>query len=154
MAKEKAASAATETQADPSATQAAPAAEHKTKSIVPAGWKSKGDDLSKFIDQQASGKDGFEFTAFFALCRKNGLPEDKIKHYEDLVAAKAHGIQGRAKMTLRNMLATPARKNGKLIALDGTEVPISIAKPAVSGAAAKAQENAAETAKSETAASA
>lgn len=117
--------------------------EKKTKSIVPSGWKSKGDELGKFIDHQSTGKDGFEFTAFFALCRKNGLDETKVKHYEDLVASKAHGIQGRAKMTLRNMLATPARKNGKLVGLDGVEVAINIPKPAVSGAAAKAKEAAA-----------
>jgi hypothetical protein len=135
FAKDKTGNAAPAAPADP-----APVEPAKTKSIVPTGWKSKGDELSKFIDAQCTGKDGFEMTAFFELCRKNGIAEDKVKHYEDLVAAKAHGIQGRAKMTLRNMLATPARKNGKLIALDGTETPISIAKPAVSGAAAKAQE--------------
>lgn len=122
----------------------AAAAETAKKSIVPSGWKSKGDELSKFIDGQCTGKEGFEYSAFFELCRKNGLDETKVKHYEGLVAAKVHGIQGRAKMTLRNMLATPARKNGKLIALDGSEVAIAIAKPAVSGAAAKAQETAAE----------
>jgi hypothetical protein len=135
----KAEEANTETKTD-TAQQAAPAVETKTKSIVPSGWKPKHDELSKFIDAQCTGKDGFEMTAFFQLCRKNGIDEAKVKHYEDLVAAKAHGIQGRAKMTLRNMLATPARKNGKLTALDGTETPINIAKPAVSGAAAKAQE--------------
>lgn len=115
------------------------------KSIVPQGWKSKNDELSAFINAQASGKDGFEFPAFFSLCRKNGLPEDKVAHYESLVANKAenHGIEGRAKMTLRNMLATVARKNGKLVGLNDEETAISIAKPAVSGAAAKAQETAA-----------
>lgn len=128
----------TETE-QPVAAAAEPA---KTKSIVPSGWKSKDDELKKFIDGQCTGKDGFEMSAFFELCRKNGIAEDKVKHYEDLVNAKAHGIQGRAKMTLRNMLATPARKNGKLIALDGTETAISIAKPALTGAAAKAKEDA------------
>lgn len=131
-------------------TQAAPATEAtKTKSIVPSGWKPKNDELSQFIDKQCSGKDGFEMTAFFTLCRKNGIAEDKVKHYEDLVASKAHGAQGRAKMTLRNMLATPARKNGKLVGLDDAEVAINIAKPAVSGAAAKAQEAAKEPAAAE-----
>lgn len=142
-----------ETQADPSQeiipqegagtenpAEAVAAEGAKTKSIVPTGWKSKDDELKKFIDGQCTGKDGFEMSAFFELCRKNGIAEDKVKHYEELVNAKAHGIQGRAKMTLRNMLATPARKNGKLIALDGSEVAISIAKPALTGAAAKAQE--------------
>lgn len=121
------------------------AAPKTTKSIVPSGWKSKGDELSAFINEQCTGKEGFEYTALFALCRKNGLDEAKIANYEGIVASKAHGGEGRAKMTLRNMLATPARKNGKLIALDGSEVAISIAKPAVSGAAAKAKENAAGT---------
>lgn len=152
MAKEKAAQAASgeesaekteaQTETTQEATTAAAAEPAKTKSIVPSGWKSKDDELKKFIDGQCTGKDGFEMSAFFELCRKNGIAEDKVKHYEELVNAKAHGIQGRAKMTLRNMLATPARKNGKLLALDGSEVAISIAKPAVSGAAAKAQETA------------
>lgn len=124
---------------DTVATAEAPA----KKSIVPQGWKSKGDDLSKFIDEQSSGKDGFEYTAFFNLCRKNGIAEEKVAHYETLVASKAHGSQGRAKMTLRNMLATIARKNGKLVGLNGDETAIDLPKPAVSGAAAKAQETAA-----------
>lgn len=131
--------AAPEKPADP-----APEAEAKTtKSIVPHGWKSKGDELSKFVDKQSTGKDGFEYSAFFMLCRKNGVAEDQVKKYEDVVASKAHGGQGRAKMTLRNLLATIARKNGKLVGLDGEEVAINIPKPAVSGAAAKAKETAA-----------
>lgn len=131
---------------DDGAADPAPQSETSTaerKSIVPAGWKSKGDVLSKFIDEQSTGKDGFEYAAFFTLCRENGLPEDKIANYEKLVASKAHGAQGRAKMTLRNMLATVARKNGKLVGLNGDETAIDLPKPAVSGAAAKAQENAA-----------
>lgn len=111
-----------------------------TKSIVPSGWKSKNDQLAQFVNEQCSGKEGFEYPAFFALCRKNGLAEDKVKHYEELVASKAHGSQGRAKMTLRNMLATIARKDGKLIGLSGEEVAIDLPKPALGGAAAKAAE--------------
>lgn len=137
MAKKEAAAAATEN----TETQVAAAEPTKTKSIVPPGWKPKNDELSQFIDKQCVGKDGFEYSALFELCRKNGLDEAKIKNYEEVVASKVHGGQGRAKMTLRNMLATPARKNGNLIALDGSEVAISIAKPAASGAAAKAKEN-------------
>jgi len=113
------------------------------KSIVPGGGKSKGDDLSKFIDEQCTGKDGFQWPAFFELARKNiggSLTKDKIDHYEGQVAEKRHGAQGRAKMTIRNMMATIARKNGKLVGLDGTEVALDLPKPAVSGAAAKAQE--------------
>lgn len=124
------------------------AAEKSTKSIVPSKYAGKykdggSDALAEFIKSQAVGKDGFEFSAFFELCRKNDIAEEKVAHYEKMVAAKEHGAEGRARMTLRNMLATPARKNGKLVALDGTEVAIDLPKPAVSGAAAKAQETAA-----------
>jgi len=129
----------------------AAAAEGSKKSIVPSGWKSKEDELAKFINEQSSGKEGFEYTAFFALCRANGLPEEKVAHYEALVNSKAHGSQGRAKMTLRNMLATVARKNGELTGLNGDKTAINLPKPAVSGAAAKAQESAAATTASETA---
>lgn len=119
----------------------------ETKSIVPAKYAGKykgggSDALAEFIKQQCTGKDGFEFTAFFTLCRKNGLPEEKVAHYESLVAEKAHGAQGRARMTLRNMLATIARKDGKLTGLDDKTTDIDLPKPAVSGAAAKAQEQA------------
>lgn len=117
------------------------------KSIVPAKYAGKykdggSDALAEFIKSQCVGKDGFEFTAFFALARKNGIDEAKVAHYEQLVADKAHGAEGRARMTIRNMLATPARKNGYLLDLAGNSVPIDIPKPAVSGAAAKAADNA------------
>jgi hypothetical protein len=148
MAKNKAETAA-ETETTTTAAEA-PATEKSTKSIVPSKYAGKykdggSDALAEFIKSQAVGKDGFEFSAFFELCRKNGIAEEKVAHYEGMVARKEHGAEGRARMTLRNMLATPARKNGKLVALDGTEVAIDLPKPAVSGAAAKAQENAAVT---------
>lgn len=115
------------------------------KSIVPSKYAGKykdggSDELAKFINEQASGKDGFEYPAFFQLCRLNGIADEKVAHYEKQVADKEHGSQGRARMTLRNMLATFARKNGKLKALNGEEVAINIAKAVLSGAAAKAQE--------------
>ena len=118
------------------------------KSIVPAKYAGKykdggSDALAEFIKEQCTGKEGFEYGAFFTLCRNNisgNLTEEKIAHYEGLVNEKAHGSQGRARMTLRNMLATIARKEGKLVGLDGSEVEIDLPKPAVSGAAAKAQE--------------
>lgn len=118
--------------------------EKKTKSIVPARYAGRykaggSDELAEFIKKQASGKEGFEFPAFFQLCRKNGLPEEKVAHYEGQVAAKRHGAEGRARMTLRNMLATIARKNGKLVGLDDQEVAINLPKPALSGAAAAAK---------------
>jgi len=140
--KDKAAEAETQTEGGD---EAATAEAKTTKSIVPAGWKSKNDELKQFIDAQSTGKDGFEMTAFFALCRKNlggSLTEEKVAHYEAAVANKEHGAPGRSKMTLRNMLATIARKNGKLVGLDGTETEINLPKPAVTGAAAKAQETA------------
>lgn len=132
------------------------------KSIVPTKYAGKykgggSDALAEFIKGQATGKEGFEFQAFFSLCRANiggTLTEEKIKHYEDLVASKAHGAEGRARMTLRNMLATIARKNGELVGLDGNKHAVEVAKPTVSGAAAKAQETAAATETTEDSASA
>lgn len=115
------------------------------KSIVPSkyGDKYKGggvDELAKFINDQCADKSGFVYASFFELCKKNGLPAEKVDHYATQVAEKRHGSQGRARMTLRNMLATLARKNGHLIGLDGNSVAISISKPPVSGAAEKAHE--------------
>lgn len=121
------------------------------KSIVPSKYSGKykdgGDAVAQFIKEQSSGKEGFEFGAFFSFCRKNGLDETKVAHYESLVADKAnnHGIEGRARMTLGNMLRAKARKNGKLVGLNDAEVEFNLPKPAVSGAAAAAQETAAST---------
>lgn len=130
---------------DAEAGAAADAAEKATKSIVPKkyGNKYKGggsDALAEFIKAQCTGKDGFEFPTFFELCKKNGLPTDKVDHYSAQVAEKRHGAEGRARMTLRNMLATIARKNGKLVGMNGDEVAIDLPKPALTGAAAKAAE--------------
>lgn len=124
---------------------AADTAEKTTKSIVPGRYGNKyrnggSDALAEFINKQSTGADGFEYPAFFELCRKNGIAEDKVAHYAAQVAEKRHGAPGRARMTLRNMLASIARKNGKLVALDGTEVAIDVPKPPVSGSAAKASE--------------
>lgn len=134
------------TDPNPAAETAADAPK-STKSIVPAKYAGKykdggSDALAEFIKGQCTGNDGFEFPAYFELCKKNGIAVEKVDHYAKIVADKAHGGEGRARMTLRNMLATFARKNGKLIALDGTEVAIDLPKPAVSGAAAKAQADA------------
>lgn len=123
-----------------------PVAETKTsKSIVPSKYAGKykgggSDVMANFIKSQAEGKDGFEFPAFFQLCRLNGLDETKVAHYESLVASKVQGANGRARMTLRNMLETPARKNGKLVNLAGEEVAIELPKRALGGAAAAAKE--------------
>ena len=136
--------------------KAVEATETTKKSIVPAKYSGKykgaGDAVAEFIKEQITGKDGVEFTALFALCRANGIDEAKVKHYEGLYADKAnnHGIEGRARMTLGNMLRAKARKEGKLNSIAGEETTFEgLAKPAVSGAAAKAQENAAETAETQ-----
>lgn len=119
--------------------------EKKTRSIVSARYANKykgggSDALSEFIKAQCSGKDGFEWSAFFELAKKNGVDATKVDHYAQQVADKRHGAEGRARMTIRNMLATPARKNGKLVNLAGEEVEISLPKPALSGAAKAASE--------------
>jgi hypothetical protein len=113
------------------------------KSIVPSKYGTKykkggSDDLAKFINAQCTVESGFDFDKFFDLCRANGIDAAKVDHYQQQVADKRHGAPGRARMTLRNMLATPARKNGKLVGLDGHEVPLHVAAaitPATSGAA-------------------
>lgn len=104
------------------------------KSIVPSKYAGKykgggSDALAKFINEQCTNEGSFSFPAFFALCRKNGLDEAKVAHYEKQVDEKRHGAQGRARMTLRNMLATIARKNGKLVGLDDAETAIDLPKP-------------------------
>lgn len=122
---------------------AAAEAPKERKSIVPTGWKTKEDELAKFINEQCTGKDGFQWAAFFQLMRENiggNLTEVQIAKYEGQVAAKTGGAAGRAKMTLRNLLATNVRKSGEVIALDKSKHAITIAKPAVSGAAAKQHE--------------
>lgn len=114
------------------------------KSIVPSKYAGRYnnpiDDLSKFITDQCTGASGFEFTAFFELCRKNKLPEDKIAVYEKAIADKAHGAQGRARMTLRNMLAPIARRTSKLVGLSGEEFEVIMPALSPSGAAAKPAE--------------
>lgn len=138
------------TEAAATTENAAPATEAAatTKSIVDRKYAGKykagqRDALGTFIDEQCVGKEGFEYPAFFNLCRINGVAEAQVDKYEKIVADKAHGGQGRARMTLRNMLATIARKNGKLKAQDGTEHEVKVEKQAVSGAAAKAKEDSA-----------
>jgi hypothetical protein len=115
------------------------------KSIVPAKYAGKykdggSDDLAKFINEQCRGKEGFDYGQFFELCRENGLPEDKVAMYEGQVEAKRLGSQGRARMTLRNMLATIVRKDGKLRNLEGDDIDIELPKVALAGAAAKAKQ--------------
>jgi hypothetical protein len=111
-----------------------------TKSIVPSKYsgryKNGGEDpLALFIKEQCATPEGFNFGKFFDLCSKNGIADEKVDHYRNQVAEKRHGAEGRARMTLRNMLATLVRKNGKAIGLDGSEVAINLPKPALTGAA-------------------
>ena len=136
---------------NPEGTETAPeqtAAETKTtKSIVPSKYagryKNGGEDeLANFIKSQCASPEGFSFERFFELCSKNGIAEDKVAHYKAQVAEKRHGAEGRARMTLRNMLATFVRKNGKAVALDGSEVPLSLPKAALTGAAKAAADRA------------
>lgn len=118
-----------------------------TKSIVPgkyAGrYKNGGEDaLAQFIKEQCVEEGKFSFDKFFDLCDKNGIAKEKIDHYQAQVAEKRHGAEGRARMTLRNMLATFARKNGKLVGLDGEEKEVSLPKAALTGAAKAAADKA------------
>ena len=118
-----------------------------TKSIVPAKYsgryKNGGEDaLAQFIKEQCTAEGAFSFAKFFELCEKNGLPTEKVEHYKGQVAEKRHGAEGRARMTLRNMLATIARKNGKLAGLDGAEKDVNLPKAALTGAAKAAADKA------------
>jgi hypothetical protein len=121
-----------------------------TKSIVPSKYagryKNGGEDeLATFIKSQCVVEGTFSFDKFFELCSKNGIAQDKVDHYKNQVAEKRHGAEGRARMTLRNMLATFVRKNGKAHALDGSEVAVSLPKPALTGAAKAAADAATST---------
>jgi hypothetical protein len=116
-----------------------------TKSIVPSKYsgryKNGGEDpLAMFIKAQCADDKGFSFDKFFELCSKNGIAQEKVDHYKGQVAEKRHGAEGRARMTLRNMLATFARKNGKLVGLDDAEVEVALPKVALTGAAKAAAE--------------
>jgi hypothetical protein len=121
-----------------------------TKSIVPSKYsgryKNGGEDpLAQFIKAQCTVDGNFSFDKFFELMSANGIAQDKVDHYKNQVAEKRHGAEGRARMTLRNMLATFVRKNGKAIGLDGSEVAINLPKPALTGAAKAAAESATST---------
>lgn len=104
----------------------------KKGSIVPARYAGKyknggSDALAAFINDQSNVESVFSFDRFFKLCHQNGLAEAHVAPYEQAVADKVHGSQGRARMTLRNRLASLVRKNGKLVDLDGNEVAIELA---------------------------
>lgn len=121
------------------------AAAAPAKSIVPARYAGKyknggSGPVPEFIKSQAYDQGAIVLESFWALCRKNELPEDKVEHYIQLVEDKAQGANGKARMTLGNMLAAKARKQGFLIDLAGNQVELDVPKPTLSGAAAKAAE--------------
>ena len=118
-----------------------------TKSIVPAKYANKykgggSGNTAAFINGQVGSDDGIVFPSFFELCRKNNIPEEQVAKYEGQVAEGQHGSQGRARMTLGNMLRAKARKDGKLVNLNGQDVELNEPKLVVSGAAARKQEQA------------
>jgi hypothetical protein len=117
----------------------------KKGSIVPSKYSGRyknggEDELAAFIKSQCATEKEFSFEKFFALCEANGIAKDKVDHYRDQIAEKRHGAEGRARMTLRNMLATFVRKANSAVGLDGNRVEINLPKPAVSGAAKKAND--------------
>jgi hypothetical protein len=121
-----------------------------TKSIVPAKYagryKNGGEDpLALFIKEQCTTQEGFNFDKFFELCARNGVAQDKVDHYRNQVAEKRHGAEGRARMTLRNMVATFVRKNNAVTTLSGEQVALTLPKAALTGAAKAAQERLGET---------
>lgn len=154
MAKKNTAAAAEEAQVentnDPAAVNAGAETKGPPKSVVPAKYagryKKDGEAYNKplavFIRAQCGEGDKFEFPAFFSLCRINGIAEEQVAKYEAQVATKANGVNGRARMTLANMLRSIARKNQTLKDLSGNEQPVPEAKAALSGAAAAQAGNA------------
>lgn len=144
---------------DPAAVNAAQDAPKTNKSVVPSKYagryKSGGAaydaPLAVFIRAQCGEGDKFEFPAFFSLCRKNGITEEQVAKYEAQVATNANGTKGRARMTLANMLRAKARKDQKLLDLNGNEVEVLEPKVAASGAVKAAQEKAAAAGNADTA---
>lgn len=131
---------------DPAAVKTlADEAKGPTKTIVPPKYAGKYKNggqgpLSDFIRQTCGEGDKFEFTAFWELCRKNGISEEQITKYKQQVDDKAHGANGRARMTLANSLRAIARKQQTLKNLAGDDVAVPEPKIAASGAVKAAQE--------------
>lgn len=123
------------------------------KSIVPSKfndgrYKNGGSDpVAEFIKAKAYDKGQVVLSSLYALARANGIAEEQVAKYEAQteVEKPAQGAAGRARMTIGNMIRAKARKNGKLVDLSGNEELFEgLAKPALSGAAASAKENAGE----------
>lgn len=113
----------------------------ESRSVVPAKYAGKYKNggegpTSEFIKAQCGEGDKFEFPAFFQLAAKNGIDEAKIANYKSAVDAKTNGANGRARMTLGNMLRALARKNQKLVGLNGKDV--AVAEPQLPKAEKKA----------------
>ncbi len=96
--------------------------------IVSSKYAGKlgADSLAKFVAEECKDDQGKQdHSRFFKLCRANGLPEEKVSHYEEQVLTeKRKGAPGRARMTLRNMLAGKLRNEGYLFGNDGIKYPI------------------------------
>lgn len=105
------------------------------KSIVPSKYAGKykgggSDELAQFINQQCTVENKFSYDKFFELCRTNGVADEHIKPYADAITAKAHGAQGRTRMTLRNRLAAIGRHAGNVLkGLDGESYTLNIPAP-------------------------
>jgi hypothetical protein len=120
-------------------------AEKVNKSIVPNRYGAKyrnggSDELAEFIKATCTDESGFSYVSFFQLCLDNGIADDKVDMYRNQIAEKRHGAPGRARMTLRNMLAKIARDKGGLVNHKGELVAVNVPKPVLAGAAAKAKE--------------
>lgn len=116
-----------------------------SKSIVPSRYAGKykdggSDALALYINKECKGEAGFDYAKFFDLCKINGIDAAKVDHYAEQVESKRLGSQGRARMTLRNMLATLVRKDGKIKGLDGEFVELALPKVALTGAAKAAHD--------------
>lgn len=99
-------------------------AETESKSIINTKKYSykrgQGSPTALFIEQhcvptEGDSKNQLDFDAFFTLCEKNELPQEKIDNFRKQIAENAHGAPGRARMTLGNMLAAKARKDQALV---------------------------------------
>lgn len=132
----------------PAKPAAAADANKETKSIVPGKYAGKykpggaayDAPLATFIREQCGEADKFEFDSFFNLCKLNGIADDKIAVYKAAVDEKKNGANGRARMTLANMLRAIARKNQKLVGLDKKEHAVLEPQIVASGAVAAKKE--------------
>lgn len=77
---------------------------------------SCGDDLAQFLGSEFKDKDGkFMPAEFIAFVEENGIEPGEFRAITRKSGDLPHGLMGRARMTLRNRLASLVRKNGHLI---------------------------------------